>query len=656
MMNMTQEANGRWKIAFLILSAFILVIMPMLSHSYGQTGDEWLQMEYGRDIWNYFTKGDPQALDYSAGNLQHLKQELYGGLFDFGTEILHRWFPSIPQLVLRHFCNALSGAAFMIFTGLLAYRFSLRNWLVGFVALLFMFFSPRIFGESMNNPKDIPFACGFIAGVYFLVAIVQDYPRKKFNHALGMALGFAIAFGVRAAGGALQVAYFVVFLAGYYFMEQSFKDRIKANPKLVKGVLLYAGGALLLGYIIGLLFWPYGLQSPVSHPLESLSGMTNRETTIPVLFEGHYTSNHNMPWYYEFKWIMISNPLVIVIGFALFAVLSFSLMKSYGRFIILFIVFGALFPIVYMIYKNSTVYDTWRHVFFVYPFWIIMAALGWAQLGGIINSKLAKTGEPVREKFIWPAVVLFGLLPAIFWTVRSHPNQYVYFNELVGGVRGAYGNYDLDYYQNTGLEAANWIKAHATKTPGKKLIVTSNMSGYGNYFVDDTAGVIVPYVRYSNRHAQDWDYYVASPRFLFKEALQDKIWPPQNVVHTIAVDGMPLSVVLQRKSKDGIEANKAYEAKDYPNAIRLYESFLKTDSTDEYALVNYAISLASVGQMEPGIAAMQRAVKLQPGNQQFYDLLSQLYTAKGDAPNAQQARAKAQAIATEEAEQNATDE
>lgn len=30
-----------------------------------------------------------------------------------------------------------------------------------------------------------------------------------------------------------------------------------------------------------------------------------------------------------------------------------------------------------------------------------------------------------------------------------HPNEYIYFNELIGGLPGAYGNYDTDYYGNS---------------------------------------------------------------------------------------------------------------------------------------------------------------------------------------------------------------
>ncbi len=60
-----------WKLSFLIISTLIMVIMPLLSKDYGQSGDEWLQLEYGQHIWNYFFKGDQQALDYDHMSLQY---------------------------------------------------------------------------------------------------------------------------------------------------------------------------------------------------------------------------------------------------------------------------------------------------------------------------------------------------------------------------------------------------------------------------------------------------------------------------------------------------------------------------------------------------------------------------------------------------------
>ena len=52
--SLVQNSESRyWKLSFYILSVLILVIMPLISRDYGQSGDEWLQIEYGQHIWNY---------------------------------------------------------------------------------------------------------------------------------------------------------------------------------------------------------------------------------------------------------------------------------------------------------------------------------------------------------------------------------------------------------------------------------------------------------------------------------------------------------------------------------------------------------------------------------------------------------------------------
>ena len=51
--------NG--KKVFIATSVFILILMPLLSMQYGQTGDECIQMENGRAIWSYFLNGHRQA-------------------------------------------------------------------------------------------------------------------------------------------------------------------------------------------------------------------------------------------------------------------------------------------------------------------------------------------------------------------------------------------------------------------------------------------------------------------------------------------------------------------------------------------------------------------------------------------------------------------
>ncbi|HTM65103.1 MAG TPA: tetratricopeptide repeat protein [Flavipsychrobacter sp.] len=632
-----------WKTAFLIFSAILLVVMPLVSHQYGQSGDEWLQIIYGQDIWEYFFHGNPQALAYENKGLQYANLQYYGGMFDFGTEIFHRWFPSIPILHLRHFFNALTGALMMIFTGLFAYRLSNKRWMVGLIALLFIAFSPRIFGESMNNEKDIPFGCGFIIGCYFFLAILQDLPKHLLRNSIGLFIGFAIAFGVRPAGGLLQVAYFVVFAGLYYFLDKDFKARISSDKgKLLKKTILYIVIALALGYIIGLLMWPYGLQAPLTNPINSLKKMSNVDVTLRVFFEGAYHPNNNMPWYYELKWLLISNPLIVIAGMALFLVLFSRAQKMYGLAPVLLVIFAAFFTPLYMIYKKSSVHDTWRHVFFIYPFVVTMGALGINLLATFITNEKARL-LPI-------AIAVLGLIPTIIWTFRSHPNQYVYFNALVGGIQGAQGYYDTDYYQNSGLQDGEWLLKNAPHIPGRKVLVASNMLGFDKYFAKDSSWISYYYVRYNDRHTKDWDYYVTYSRYISPEQLQNDIWPPKNAVHKVQVDGVTISAVLARKSRAGIAAYEALQKNDFPTAIQKYHELLQVDTDDENVWANYGIALASAGQIDPAIAALNRAVQLDAGNANFYQILAQLYKAKGDMNGAQQAMNNANAIIMKEQE------
>lgn len=634
--------NINWKTAFWVLALFIVVLMPVLSKDYGQSGDEWIQIDYGKDVWNYFAKGDQQALDYSNKSLQFQKQELYGGLFDFSMEVIHRITPSVPELTLRHFFNALFGAMLMLFTGLLARRLS-GKWEVAFLALLFMLFSPRIFGESMNNPKDIPFATGFTIGVYAIVAFLQDFPKKAWRNAILLAIGWGIAFGVRSAGGILLVGYFVLFTGLYYITNKELRNLLLADKnKLLKKMLLVLFAGLAGGYIIGLAAWPWGLQSPISNTLAALEEMTNRSVVLKVLFEGEYKPNNNMPWYYEFKWILMTSPLIIIAGIGIYLLLVKAHLKRLGLFAVIVPVFVAFFPLLYMIYKHSSVHDTWRHVFFVYPGWVVMSAMGFDFLSGLVKQE--------KLKMLPQGVAIIGLLPVVIWTVRSHPNQYVYFNEAVGGPKGAYGYYDLDYYQNSGKQAADWILKHAKKQNGRQVVVLSNMSAYNKYFESENSWIGADYGRYPERHYKEWDYYVAYPRYISAEQMQNDNWNLQNTVFKVDADGAPLCVVIERKSRAGIAAFDALNKNDFATAVLKYQEYLKSDTTDEFVYFNYGIALASVGQLDAAVSSIIKATTIDPSKAEFFETLAQIYKAKGDMQGSQNAMSNAQTIKQKEYE------
>lgn len=632
--------SNKWKAVFGIISIIILFLMPILSQYYGQNGDENIEIIYGQDIYNYFAKGDMQAVNYDnhpmTGNIKGL--QFYGGMFDLMTEAVHRVNPSWHIVSIRHIFSSIFGSLLFIFTGLLAYRLSGKKWHIGVLALLFVLFSPRLFGESMNNGKDIPFATGFVMGVYFLDKFLENVHLKINNwwNAIFLGLSWAIVFGMRASGGLIFVAYVGLFVVVYYLLNKEKRTELFAgNKSMLKTLLIQLIAACIGGYIIGIFTWPYGLQAPIENMFIALKEMTNRSVGIRVLFDGVNVNSMEMPWYYEFKWILYTNPVIVLLASMLFVALFFYAKKEYGFYTFFILVFSALFPILYIIYKNSTVYDTWRHVFFVYPFWVICAALTVPILENFLKEKL---------KMIPFIILIIGLIPSIIWTVKSHPNQYVYFNEFAGGMKGAFGNFDLDYYHNTGKQSAEWILKNAKRPPaGKKLIVLTNMDGMDTYFRNDTSWIYTDYARYYERNQKKWDYYVSFDRFVSPWQLQNGRWPP-NHVFDIKVDGVTIGIIMQRNDQSAVEAYNAMEKKDFTTAINLYSKAVKDDPTDEFLFVNFAICLANVGRFDDAVANINYAISRDGSRAEFYQLLSQIYNSQGKTNEANNALRAAQNI------------
>lgn len=643
-MTFNLNSSATWKKLFWILSLAFLIIMPAMSHNYGQNGDEDIEAQYGRDIYNYYAHGDRISLGYDSAvfvskirNQQYYGQEFYGGMFDVITEVTHRCCPSWEIMEVRHFFSAIFGALLMMFTGLLAYRLSNKKWWVAFLALIFMAFSPRMFGDSMSNGKDIPFSMGMTMATYYLIRILQDIKSRK-NILTEMALftiGWSIILGMRTAGGLLFIAYTAFFILTYYLFNRNDWRAIKQDKLYIRvAVLLIL--AFIVGSVIGYLTWPFGLQAPIKNLFLALKEMTNRQVTVRVLFEGKDMISNNMPWYYVIKWIFISSPIVILIASIAFVPLIPKALKEFGAFAVILLLFSFLFPLIYIIVKHSTVYDSWRHAYFVYPSLVIMAALTVSLLASYLKEK---------QQWIPFLLALVGLIPAIAWTLTTTPYQYVYFNQFVGGIKGAFGNYEVGYYQTSNREMAHWIQQNVPHPPkGEKIIVRSNMDGMDTYFRQDTSWVQTGYARYYERNEKPWDYYVTYDRFIAPWQLQNGKWPPDNVVYSVKVKGVPIGVIIKRVSQDGYNAYQALKGNQFDTAVTLYRSFLKTDSSDEMVYINYGIALASIGQLDQGITAIKKGILLNPTNADAYRVLSQIYQAKGDKANAEDALMRAQSI------------
>jgi predicted Zn-dependent protease len=161
-------------------------------------------------------------------------------------------------------------------------------------------------------------------------------------------------------------------------------------------------------------------------------------------------------------------------------------------------------------------------------------------------------------------------------------------------------------------------------------------------------------VRYRERYDTDYDYGIFFSRFIEKSFLQNGLFPPPGTIDVIKADNTPLIAITARDSalSNAVKAHAYLQAKDLPNAAIYYQKALALNPKNETGYQPYAIVLANLGQVDESIAVMNQYVQLDPGSAEAYDLLSQLYRAKGDMQNMQRAEQQKNAILMEAQEED----
>ncbi len=543
---MNPDPDPFYRKAFAVTATISCGLMVFLSFNYGIIWDEWIQSQYGKLVLRFILSGGASRECLTFGQTMYL----YGGLFDTLTATVYGLLSgnlpglaasfSFQDLVLphyfetRHVINALSGFTAILFTGLLGKE--LRNWRTGFLSLLFILLSPRFFGNSMNNPKDIPFAMGYVMSLYAMVRYFKSWPRPKPAAILFLIAAIAIAINVKA-GGIMLLCYLFLFGGGLWAWEVS-QHRPFPSPARFFSFLI---GIAAAAYFAGLLFWPYGLLDPLHHPLKALaehSVFTGARSTL--LFEGRLIFNDLIPWYYLPKWILISVPLYVHLGLLLFLYFAGRMLKAPGARYILMVLFALLFPPFYAIAKHSILYDSWRHFLFIFPPLAVLTALSWDLLFAYVQRRAVRIAGL--------ALLALTLLEPVGWMVRFHPHEYVYFNPLVGGLKGAYGLYETDYWGNSLRMGSEWIAQYYKRSGLKRPIVVradgeAISSAY--YLIREIGSNYVM----SPKGYPYWDFWLALSRGVDPEALRNGQWPPPGTLHEVLADGVPLCAVVKNPAR-----------------------------------------------------------------------------------------------------------
>ncbi len=601
------EQDPFLKKIFRLLSAVALLAIIALALRSGINGDDQYQNDYSTKLVNYYSTmgADTSALHIEKGNMHY-----YGGFFDivtgFTNKALGLEVADAGYHQVRHFFNAIFGFLVLLFTSLLVRE--IAGWRAAILALVFLFLSPRLLGHALMNPKDIPFAAGYMMALYYMLFFFRKMPVPDWKAALGVVCGIALAIATRA-GGLLLVAYLVLFAGIDFLIKNGFSNLTREGKKLGQ-YALWTLGVAVAGYALALLFWPYALQSPLKHPMEALGEFSKLGVKIRVLFAGENLMSDQTPWDYLLQWIWRTIPLFTLFGFLGSLFLLKRIFTRYQVLPVFMALFAAVFPVFYIIYKDSILHDGWRHLLFTYPAMVVMAVLFFVSLEDILKEN--KTGRYA----LYAAIGLMALEPAVF-IARNSKFPYVYFNSLSGGISKAFGNYETDYWGLSVKQAMDWLEQQGKISPNMQDTVTiaTSFSYAAHVYADKKFGgkVQVKYTRFNNRYETDWDYGIFPSRYIKGPHMGAHTWPNKRSIHVITANGVPLTAIEQGGGPV-FEGEKAFKVQNWQVAIEDFKKEVAQYSDNEIAWMKLSMAYLNTSNFAEAKSAANKLLEITPKN------------------------------------------
>jgi hypothetical protein len=422
--NAPRRSSDPWQRAALAVAVLLLPLLLWMSRDFGVTWDEIHRQANGERIWLLYQG----IVKEPATPAEHL----YGGLFDVAAVGLQRLLP-LDLYDVRHLLNATFGWLGIVFCGLLVA--SVAGWRAATLGMILLALVPPYIAHAMNNPKDLPFATLATAVLALIVTLPRRFPYLPVKHAIALGAAIGLCLAVRP-GGLLFVGY-----AGLWILSAVIANRDADVRHLAKTAAVFVG-VVGLAFLVPTPVWPHLWERPIIGVFEAAEGVAHYEWTGTVLFQGHDVPADALPWTYAPVWLLWTTPPVVLAG-ALLSLADF-VRANQRRAAIAGLWFAVVFPVVYVIARHSTLYDGIRHLLFVVPSLVALAAIGWEG---------ALRAWPPRIRVAVALVLAVGLAEPLAFQLRNHPNQGVYFQPMVGGPAAVSTRFELDYWGNCLFQA-----------------------------------------------------------------------------------------------------------------------------------------------------------------------------------------------------------
>jgi len=385
-------------------------------------------------------------VDYTLPAIQYSVK--YSIFFDIPAaliEIIFKIEDSKKYFEIRHFFNFfIFFLSSVYFYKLLKNRFS--NYNVSILGLIFYIFSPKIYGASFYNNKDIIFLSLLVISIYYFFKAIDSL---SYRNIILLSATLAIATSFRIIG----IFFPLMFLFFYFLTVVSNRNELIFIPKILLFLILY----FLFLYI----FFPFLWESPIKNFI-SLFDVEETVIKMKILFNGNYVNSNFLPSSYLITWVIISTPVIHLIFF--FFGFIFCLKRFLLRFFNiekdkncndlwrgknekkdLLILFSLILIPLYVVYSQTSLNNSWRHLYFLNIFLIYFVSYATY----IFLLKLKNN----YSKIFLNTLIIIALIHVGSRMIIYHPYQSTYFNFLISSTLK--NKFEVDYM---GLTAVRFLR------------------------------------------------------------------------------------------------------------------------------------------------------------------------------------------------------
>ncbi len=521
------------------LGVFFLIGMRVFA-DYGLPYDAATMDQVGYDAYNYVFLHQPWAT-----NVDH---RYHGTFVELPINIIVRTFALTPLAAL----HVRSIVVFLFFfVGvwifyILAKRIT-RDWRLALAGCVFLVLSPRIFAHAFYNSRDIPYLALFAASMLTLMhALDVRTLRAIVLHAVVCSFAMALRMTAILLPALTLLAFVIVCLRAGGFSHGRWK-----------GFLFSCGLYLGVWWVVTIISWPFLWQHPLNHFISAYQFMSTLQADVFYLGRMY----HANPWHYVFVSIFVTTPLLYTALFLCgFAVLLLRLVRERWRFVLhstdeLLVLLWFFVPLVSLIAFHAQIYQEWRHVFFVYPAFLLMALIGLQWMLRRLQDVMVFSFISLRATVICIVTICTGMTG--LWMIHNHPFENVYFS-IPSQV--AMRNFPLDYWGLSYRQAlAYLLKEH----PDDVMLYYSPQNiayNNGGMFFRDQSKRLIPIKDVSSAH------YILDT---YRPDDQPDRFAGYPLIHAIAVDGMP----VVRIYKGPFDAKVRVKAVSIPGSDKAFSDY-----------------------------------------------------------------------------------